>query len=307
MRLAAISVDLDSPKHYCRIHGLPEDLLSERARELVGEVAVPRLLELFEDAGVPATLFAIGEDLESRPLRQVLSKAVQAGIEVASHSHAHDYALSRQSPEAIREDLAKAHAAITAATGVVPEGFRAPGYTLSPALLQAVAARGYRYDSSAFPAAPYYAAKALVMGALALTGHPSRSVLDSPGVLLAPRAPYHPSLWAPYRRGGEKLWELPMAVAPVTRLPFIGTFVTTMPWPLVKATFQTLDAPLFNLELHAVDVLDASDGLPEELVAHQRDLKVAATEKARRLGEVFRWAKSGYETVTLVEASKRLV
>ncbi len=97
-----------------------------------------------------------------------------------------------------------------------------------------------------------------------------------------------------------------MAVAPFSRLPFIGTFVTSAPWPLVKAAFRTLDGPLFNLELHALDVLDATDGVPEALVARQRDLKVSAREKARRLGEVFRWARSGYETLTLAEASGRL-
>ena len=51
-------------------------------------------------------------------------------------------------------------------TGV--RGFRAPGYDVSPAMLDTLARLGYRYDSSIFPAPGYYAAKAAVMAALAI-------------------------------------------------------------------------------------------------------------------------------------------
>ena len=78
-------------------------------------------------------------------------------------------------------------------TGRPPQGFRAPGYTLTGALLRALDAQGYRYDASAFPAAPYWAVKATVMGALAALGRESRAILDRPKVLTAPRLPYWPA------------------------------------------------------------------------------------------------------------------
>ncbi|MCA2979763.1 MAG: polysaccharide deacetylase family protein, partial [Myxococcaceae bacterium] len=172
-RLASISVDLDSLGHYCRIQGLPESLLDERARRLVASTAVPRFLELFAAVGAPATFFVIGSDLADDGLARALRASAAAGVELASHSFAHDYALSRAPRADIEADLRRAHEAIVAATGQTPVGFRAPGYTLSPALLQAVAAVGYRYDSSTFPAAPYWAAKAAVMASLAALGRPS--------------------------------------------------------------------------------------------------------------------------------------
>jgi len=303
--LAAISVDLDTLPHYCRIQGIPEGVLDERALRLVEDVAIPRLLELYD--GAKGTFFAIGEDAARPSMARALQASHAAGVEISSHSHAHDYALSRQPPEAIAQDLARAAEAIAAATGVRPPGFRAPGYTLSAALLGAVAAQGHAYDSSAFPAAPYYAAKAMVMGALALLGRPSRSVLDRPRVLLSPRVPYRPSLSEPYARGTAPLVELPMAVAKVSRVPFIGTTVTSLPWAVVRSTYQGCrDAPLLNLELHAVDVLDESDGVPAVLVRQQRDLKVKASEKLRRLREVRQWLSGDGELVTLAEASIRL-
>ena len=308
MRLASISVDLDSLPHYCRIHGLPETLLDARARTLVHAVAVPRFRELFDSLGIPGTFFVIGEDLEADPGAAAGMRAAHAaGIEVASHSHAHDYALTRRGAAAILEDLRRADAVILAATGARPEGFRAPGYTLNADLYAATVALGYRYGSSAFPATPYYAAKAAVMGALALAGRPSRSVLDTPRVLLAPRVPYRPDPANPYRRGEGAVLELPMAVTPGVAFPFIGTFATTLPRPVLRAAWSACrrDA-FFNFELHGVDVLDASDGIPAELVRQQRDLRVSAARKLERLREVFGWLAAERKVVTLRDAASRL-
>lgn len=305
--LAAISVDLDSLPHYCRIHGLPETLLDERARGLVATHAVPRLLELFEAAGTPATFFVIGSDLAEPRLVSALKAARSAGVELASHSFSHDYALSRQSFEACLADLTRAEEQLLALVGVRPVGFRAPGYTLSPALLQAAIARGYTYDSSTFPAAPYYLAKASVMGALALLGRPSRAILDTPAVLLAPRVPYRPDGLSPYARGKAGLLELPMTVTPWTRLPCIGTFAVAAPLRLVTAAFDACAQDrLFNFELHALDVLDESDGIPPQLVAQQRDAGIPASKKLARLAGLFARLGEGRERVTLAQAASRL-
>lgn len=306
-RLASISVDLDSLHHYCRIHGLPESVLDARARSLVYATAVPRFRELWSAVGVPGTFFAIGEDLADPGAAEAMRQAHAAGLEVANHSFSHDYALTRRHPESILEELARGDEAILAATGARPVGFRAPGYTLNAALYAATVERGYLYGSSTFPAAPYYAAKAAVMGALAVAGRPSRSVLDSPRVLLAPRVPYRPDPKRPYSRGAGAVLELPMAVTPGVRFPFIGTFAATLPLPLIRAAYRACrgDA-FFNFELHAVDVLDATDGVPPELVRVQRDLRVPAARKLERLETLFRWLQADADVVTLRGAAERL-
>jgi peptidoglycan/xylan/chitin deacetylase (PgdA/CDA1 family) len=303
--LASLSVDLDSPVHYCRIFGLGEALLDDAAQDLIATRAIPRLLELLH--GAPGTFFVIGEDLGRPALPAALRGALAAGVELASHSFSHDYALSRRDEAAIAEDLQRGDEAMLRTLGVSPLGFRAPGYTLSPALLRALAGRGYRYDSSAFPAAPYYLAKAAVMGSLALLGRPSRAVLDRPGVLLAPTSAYRPALDAPYRRGDAPFVELPITVAPYTRVPFYGTLATLAPWPVVQATYRMLRATEhLNFELHALDVLDVSDGLPPALAQAQRDLAVPASRKLKRLGEVVGWLKADRELATVAEAAHRV-
>jgi hypothetical protein len=144
------------------------------------------------------------------------------------------------------------------------------------------------------------------MGTLSLLGKPSRAILDSPKVLFAPAAPYRPSLDNPYARGDAPLAELPIAVTRVGRVPFYGTFATMAPWPLVRAAWRSLRG-FVAFELHAIDVLDESDGVPAELAARQRDLRVPTREKLRRLGELFGWMKRERSCLTMREAARQVV
>jgi hypothetical protein len=187
--------------------------------------------------------------------------------------------------------------------GRSPRGFRAPGYALSAQLLTTLVEDGYRYDSSAFPAAPYYLGKAAAMAALSLARRPSRAVLDRPRVLLAPAAPYRPRRDEPYARGASPLIELPVATG-LAGFPLIGTFVTTLPrWALAPLCARARHLPLFNLELHGIDLLDASDASPE-LAARRRDLRVPAASKVARIERFAR--ELGREWVTLEEAAERI-
>ena len=307
MALASISVDLDSLPQYCRIYGLDEGMLDLRAQRLVYQLAIPRYLELFDSSGVKATFFAVGEDLRDEDNARSLRRARAAGSEIANHSLSHDYALSRRPRSEIDAELAGAEEAIHAAVGERPVGFRAPGYALSAELYRALAERHYAYDSSTFPAAPYYAAKAAVMAASRALGRRSRAILDTPRVLLAPRNPYHPDPSRPYARGSGSVLELPITTAPFARIPFIGTFAAALPEAPVRATYLTLrSVPHFNFELHGIDVLEVGDGIPAALAAYQRDLRVTAHTKLSRLRSVLRWIRQDFEVVTLSEAARRL-
>jgi peptidoglycan/xylan/chitin deacetylase (PgdA/CDA1 family) len=106
-RLGCVSVDLDSLHHYCRIHGLPEASLPERALDLVYSTALPRFLDLCAELSVPLTLFAIGEDLAREPSARALRDAHRAGAEVGNHSCHHDYALTRRTREQIHLEVGR--------------------------------------------------------------------------------------------------------------------------------------------------------------------------------------------------------
>jgi peptidoglycan-N-acetylglucosamine deacetylase len=303
-RLACISVDLDGLVHYARLHGLSQETLSQEARRLVYARAVPRFLELLTEARLRGTLFVIGSEAEGSPARASLARAVDQGNEVANHSHGHDYRLSRRSAGEISADLAAAEQVFQSMGLPRPMGFRAPGYTLSPALLQALVDAGYRYDASIFPAAPYWLAKAAALGWMRLRGRSSVSILDSPRVLLAPRGPYRPEVARPWRTGAAPLIELPMSVTPVLRLPFIGSFVVLSPEPLLRAAYASLARGSFvSLELHAVDLLGPEDGLPETFWRLQPDLGLPLRRKMDRLRIVLGWLGRDFRCLPLAEAA----
>lgn len=261
----SVSVDLDGLGCYAAIHGLSLRL-DDLALRAVPELAVQRFCELFDSLGVRATFFVIGREAAIAPAQ--LKGAAGAGHEIASHSYAHDYALSRRTREEIAQDLALAERAIEDASGQRPRGFRAPGYTLSASLLDAVRERGYVYDSSLLPSPPYYAAKAAALLLYALRGRKSQSILGSPGQLIAPRRPH--------RHRGVR--ELPVATLPVLRAPVIGSTVLPFPW-LARRAFA---GGHLNLELHGIDALDRTD-VPREIAAAQPGLRMPASGKLRRL------------------------
>lgn len=308
-KAVSVSVDLDPIACYYRIHALPGPP-PERARFAVLERCLPRFGELFARHGVRATFFVVGADLEEDPAGRARLAAMAAdGHELASHTHTHPYDFVRLGREAIAGEIDRAHAAIGACAGAAPIGFRAPGYEISSAVIEALAARGYRYDSSAFPSIPYYGAKAAVMAAMRLAGRRSGSILGSPRGLFAPRVPYRPDPASPYRKGSAPLVELPIAVTRVGRLPVIGTTLVTAPgWLRRRLIAAALAAPFFNLELHGIDLADADgDEIPPALVARQPDLRRPLAHKLAALDETLTAARAAGATfLPLAEAAARL-
>ena len=298
--LASLSIDLDGLGQYHRLHALPSP---PPGPDPVYARAVDRFGELCQRLGIRGTAFAVGAELADPVAAAPLARLSRAGHEVGNHSLSHDYALTRRGPTAVALEVRGGAEAIERAVGRLPVGFRAPGYTLSATLLATLAAQGYRYDSSAFPAAPYWAAKAAVMAAMRLAGRPSAAILDRPRALLAPRTPYHPSPDEPYARGDLPLLELPVTTG-LAGFPLVGTFVATLPAAALRAARAgTGRLPLVNLELHGIDLLDASDASPA-LAARQRDLSVPAARKVARIEAFIRSLHR--EWVPLEEAALRL-
>src|SRR5205814_6092213 len=248
-RQVAVSVDLDAVACYYRIHALGEPPTGP-ARHAILRRCLPRFAELFARHDLKATFFVVGADLaEDTEGRALLADLARAGHELANHTHTHRYDFARLRRGEMAEEIDRAHDAVAACAGAPPLGFRAPGYAINADTLDLLNARGYRYDSSVFPSAAYYGAKALVMGAMRVAGRPSGSFLDNPRVLLAPRRPYRPAPTVPYRHGGAGLLELPIAVTPIARLHVIGTSLIVAPaWLRRHLVRVALRAPFFNLE-----------------------------------------------------------
>ncbi len=304
MTAAAITVDVDSLRFYREIHGLPAGPLED---DPIYVTAVPRLFELLEDVGVPATLFLIGCDTRAHLER--LKPARTLGCEIASHSFAHDYRMIERSRQEIDRDLAQAEEALAPLSDGPLEGFRAPGYNVSAELLEQVVARGYRYDSSLLPAPAYWAARALAIGRYALSGRPSRSRVGDARAFAGPLEPYRTTPARPWKRSPRgALLEIPMACEPTSRLPLFGTSWTVMPSTLRDRLLDRAlrKLPCINFEMHPIDLLDRSDaGVPADLAAAQADLRVGVAAKRRAFRELFVRLRAHADVVTLRSIAAR--
>jgi peptidoglycan/xylan/chitin deacetylase (PgdA/CDA1 family) len=291
---AAITIDVDSLRFYREIHGLPP--LGEAEDDPIYTIAMPRFWELITEAGIPATLFLIGQDAPR--YRSSFEAAKATGSEIANHSFSHDYRLTKRSAESIADDLSRADDVLRplSPSGRIA-GFRAPGYNTSKTVMKVVADLGYVYDSSLLPSPLYFLARLLAITGYAILGRPSRSLIGNffayAGTLL------------PHTIG--TLVEIPMACEPWTRVPIFGTS-----WVLASDAMRRFSLksaltrlPVFNFEMHAIDLLDATDrGVGADLAAAQRDLKVPVADKMRAFRGLFSELKTS-ATMSTLEAIAR--
>jgi hypothetical protein len=303
--LCSLSIDVDAIACYYRIHALGEP--PTELRDVVIRRCVPRFAEVFARRGIRATFFIVAQDIDvaaggkrARAARAIVQQLVAAGHEIGSHSYSHPYDLARLPRARVTEEIERAHELLSELAGEPVRGFRAPGYEISADMLEELMRLGYQYDSSIFPAPGYYAAKAAVMGAMAVAGRQSGAILTSPLALLAPADPYRPSPRAPWRRGQATLVELPIAVTPISRVPVIGTSVLLAPARLRRQLIRAMRRrPHFCFELHGIDLADADeDGIPGDLVARQPELRAPLSRKRAafeaaldQIGDLFELAR----------------
>lgn len=274
---SAVTLDVDGVGQYHAIHGLPPP----GGDDPIWARGVPRFLELCAALDLRATLFVVTADLTTAPTaaraRALMLQAHAAGHELASHSHEHRYDLSALPASSIEADLRRSFEALRALTGTAPRGFRAPGYNLSPTLVEAIGQVGFEYDSSVMRAPAYWALRAAARARLAARGRPSASLAGSLRQFLPGHRP----------RG---LRELPISTA--LGAPWLGTTLALLPRPLGALSTALARAtprrgPLV-LELHAIDLCDASDGFSAALVEAQHDLRVPLAAKRARLEAALR-------------------
>ncbi|MFC7007839.1 polysaccharide deacetylase family protein [Halalkalicoccus salilacus] len=186
------------------------------------ETSVEIVLDLLRRFETRATFFSVGEVVEEYP--ELIRAVAEEGHEIASHGHTHT-PLFELSPEAFREELELSATAIEDATGVRPDGFRAPNFSVTPRTqwaFDALEAIGHRYDSSVFPVrTPMY------------------------GVRGAPIRPYRVDPRGPFEdaNGANGLLELPLAVFhPWVRLPTAGGFYARLlPTAIIKRGVRNLN------------------------------------------------------------------
>ena len=254
---AVFSCDLDTVDRHLQGYGF-EDL---PPCDRIYRTAVPRLLELLEELGVPGVLFVLGRDADSE--RTLLRDAVTAGHEIACHSMTHPQPFSTLDDERLHEEIATSRACLSAASGTEVVGFRAPAWDVSRRVLAMVAQAGYRYDASMFPTPVLLASR---LAAWRRSQHKASIFsMDLIGHAFAPAVPHHPGA----RSNG--LVEFPIAVTRWLRLPVYHTFSYFVPPRLFMRGLRSLlrSGRPVCYEFHAADLLDlAADDVDPRMQRH---------------------------------------
>jgi peptidoglycan-N-acetylglucosamine deacetylase len=212
--LASVSLDLDDLWTYLRTRGDPS--WESRPSYLPG--FIPRVLELLDRLGTKITFFVVGFDATREVNLPHLRAIAEHGHEIGNHSFSHECWLHRYSSAELDDDIGRAEDVLRAVTGQQPTGFRGPGFSWSPELLEVLAQRRYLYDASTLPTFLGPLARLYFLAASHLSAEERKRRATLFGSLrdgLRPNKPYHWRL-----KDGVTLLEIPVTTIPLLKVPF---------------------------------------------------------------------------------------
>jgi len=157
---------------------------------------LPRLADLFRRLDIPADYFFTLDAAQMVP--DFLREQAADGGWFGSHGLRHAPGHYGREPVSWQERMIDdSTAGLTGLAGTRPRLFRAPNFSVSPAILQTLDRLGYEADSSVLP------------------GRVKRQLLfRTVDHRAAPREPYHPHAFDPCKAGSLRLWEVPVTENP---------------------------------------------------------------------------------------------
>ena len=297
--IASLSLDLDNKWSYMKTHG---DAGWESFPTYL-ETVVPRSLEFLRERNLKITYFVVGQDAAREENYAALKQISDAKHEIGNHSFNHEPWLHLYSKQQLIEEFEKTESAIANFTSQKLVGFRGPGYSLSPTVLEVLAERGYEYDCSTLPtyiaplARAYYFFKSPEM---------SDEEREKRKKLFGKFSDGFQSL-KPYKwKIGEKsLIEIPVTTLPVFKTPIHASYViylSTFSESLARNYWKTaikmcrLSKTQLSLLLHPLDFLSGEDA-PE--LKFFPAMNLSTEKKLNFLSEILEHFGSKFEIVNM--------
>jgi peptidoglycan/xylan/chitin deacetylase (PgdA/CDA1 family) len=140
-----LGVDVDAVAGWLGSYG-GEDSPNDIQRGMFsGEVGSPRLLKLFERAGIATTWFVPGHSLETFPSE--MAAVAEAGHEIGAHGYSHENPISMSAAQE-RDVLQRSIELIEKLCGQPPRGYVAPWWEMSERTAALLLEHGFLYDHS---------------------------------------------------------------------------------------------------------------------------------------------------------------
>jgi len=297
--IASLSLDLDNKWSYMKTHGDAgwEDFPSYL------DTVIPRALRFLQERNLKITFFIVGQDAALDKNHAALAQIADANHEIGNHSFNHEPWLHLYSKQELIEEFEKTEAAIARITNQKLTGFRGPGYSLSPTVLEVLAERGYEYDCSTLPtyiaplARAYYFFKSPEM-----TDEEREKRKKLFGKFSDGFQSLKPYKW---QIGEKSLVEIPVTTLPVFKTPIHASYViylSTFSKPLARAYWKTavemcrMTGTQPSLLLHPLDFLSGADA-PE--LKFFPAMNLPTEEKLEFLSEILETFTNKFEVVNM--------
>ena len=140
-----IGVDVDAVAGWLGSYGGQDSPNDIQRGMFAGEIGSPRLLRLFQRAGIRTTWFIPGHSIDTFPAE--MTQVVDAGHEIGAHGYAHENPIA-MSPEQERDVLGRSIELIEKLTGRRPAGYVAPWWEMSEQTAALLLEQGFSYDHS---------------------------------------------------------------------------------------------------------------------------------------------------------------
>jgi hypothetical protein len=115
------------------------------------DIFIPMVLDILDELNLKITFFIVGQDAAFKKNHDALKLITERCHEAGNHSFNHDPWLHLHPKDRIRKEILETEEQILKATGQKPLGFRGPGFSWSPDLLEALVENDYLYDASTLP------------------------------------------------------------------------------------------------------------------------------------------------------------
>lgn len=212
--LASVSLDLDNKWSYMKTHG---DCGWEKLPTYL-DVFIPHVLEILERCNLKITFFIVGQDAAMDQNKDVLREITRQGHEVGNHSYHHEVWMHQYPRKKIMQEILLAEDQIFKVTGEKTIGYRGPGFTWSPSLLEVLTETGYAYDASTLPTYLGPLARMYYFWAADLNREQKNRRESIYGKFKDGLKPIKPYLWG--LDSGEKILEIPVTTIPFLKSPF---------------------------------------------------------------------------------------
>ena len=248
-----ITIDLDPVYHYVRSRGWK--LKNGSNYNVVYEDAICRYQKIFNNLGIKATFFVVGEDLLNSYNVGVVKELHEDQHEIANHTMNHLQSFEMLDFKKKNYQIMKSHEKIHEAVGHEPKGFRAPGWNIDQKTINILKDNNYLYDTSILPSYFNYPLK--FYNKILNWNNNFPIFGKSLRIPFGKRTPYK-TLDTNYLKAGDNgIWEVPVSTSPTIRLPLIGAMLFKLGITKFKKLLPKPNRmPYFNMVLHGLDLVD---------------------------------------------------